>query len=505
MKKVNTSLFDKLRSTASNISLAWKIVRKDGYTLGFTSSDVEFTLDDLLYEPSNAFSGMAISSKQNLSVDNTSAAVLISDKITEKDLQFGLWEGSRVYMFWVDPFHPELGTVPLRGGIIGELKIKNLQFEAELRSPFQKLQQPYGELYTLECNVRRFGDDMCKVPLDCDTWQASHRYLSKAGADAGIGSYVRPSVQNGFWYQCISAQGEQAELHSFPVIAPSMDSRLQGLFGDPFFNYNGESLESVATSIRMRQDSEAIRLGDLEITSMSDLVHKLMAKALGNTQGVSIEGQDVYNGKYYIEKFDSQGQLVHSEAYLTPTKQGSVPLSAPTGVQPLVLTNVSSQVIYKLGMSGTVEPVWPTVLGSTVSDNQLIWKCVRANKLVGEVTAVISRSGFLDSSRNEPQNWWRYGYLRWLTGANSGLRMEIRSHAHSNGASFALLEAMPGPIAVGDTYELIKGCDKTRTTCKQFDNIHNFRGFPDMPTEEKALATANISSQATANQDDGGS
>jgi hypothetical protein len=44
--------------------------------------------------------------------------------------------------------------------------------------------------------------------------------------------------------------------------------------------------------------------------------------------------------------------------------------------------------------------------------------------------------------------------------------------------------AIPG-AAVGDDVTIWVGCDKSPTTClNKFDNIFNFRGFPDIPKED---------------------
>ena len=45
-----------------------------------------------------------------------------------------------------------------------------------------------------------------------------------------------------------------------------------------------------------------------------------------------------------------------------------------------------------------------------------------------------------------------------------------------------LWESMAGKIAMGDTFSVIAGCDKTWKTCRErFGNGENFRGFPFMP------------------------
>lgn len=71
------------------------------------------------------------------------------------------------------------------------------------------------------------------------------------------------------------------------------------------------------------------------------------------------------------------------------------------------------------------------------------------------------------------------GLLRWIGGANSGLRSAI---AGSDGASVTLRSEPPLAVAAGDLVELIEGCDKSLATCAaRFGNAANFRGEPYLP------------------------
>lgn len=71
------------------------------------------------------------------------------------------------------------------------------------------------------------------------------------------------------------------------------------------------------------------------------------------------------------------------------------------------------------------------------------------------------------------------GNLRWLSGANPGLRQEI---AEQSGANIMLADIMPDGLAIGDVAELLEGCDKTMATCSaRFGNAINFRGEPYLP------------------------
>lgn len=58
----------------------------------------------------------------------------------------------------------------------------------------------------------------------------------------------------------------------------------------------------------------------------------------------------------------------------------------------------------------------------------------------------------------------------------------MKTHNRDAVVSLALWQAMPDPIAAGDTFTVTAGCDKTFATCHdRFDNVVNFRGFPHIP------------------------
>jgi uncharacterized phage protein (TIGR02218 family) len=97
----------------------------------------------------------------------------------------------------------------------------------------------------------------------------------------------------------------------------------------------------------------------------------------------------------------------------------------------------------------------------------------------GVVDAILGVRGFVSSALEERESVFERGRLVWASGANSGAACEVRRHA---GASVELAEAPAMPIAEGDAFTVTAGCDKGFSTCRdRFDNILNFRGFPQMP------------------------
>ncbi len=88
--------------------------------------------------------------------------------------------------------------------------------------------------------------------------------------------------------------------------------------------------------------------------------------------------------------------------------------------------------------------------------------------------------------------WFEAGRLVWTSGANAGAAVEVRAHGLSGGlASLDLWEPMPAPISPGDTFQVTAGCDKSLASCRdKFANVLNFRGFPDLPGNDYAVAYA---------------
>ena len=78
--------------------------------------------------------------------------------------------------------------------------------------------------------------------------------------------------------------------------------------------------------------------------------------------------------------------------------------------------------------------------------------------------------------------WFTAGKLTFTSGANSGLAAEVKAHVKGAAVTFVLWQAMPEPIAAGDTFVVTAGCDKRFQTCHdKFNNAVNFRGFPHIP------------------------
>jgi len=93
------------------------------------------------------------------------------------------------------------------------------------------------------------------------------------------------------------------------------------------------------------------------------------------------------------------------------------------------------------------------------------------------------------------------GCLAWVSGANSGLAIEIKGHRVVSGeVQLTLWQSMSEAISVGDAFTITAGCDKRFATCRdRFANSINFRGFPHIPGNDFVIAGVD----ASANNDGG--
>lgn len=142
------------------------------------------------------------------------------------------------------------------------------------------------------------------------------------------------------------------------------------------------------------------------------------------------------------------------------------------------------------GTTGGSEPIWNTTIGGTTVDGSVTWEAIQALTLDGTVTAVTSARQFTDSSRVEATGFWQFGKLTWLTGANAGKQIEVKSS--TSGGVIELAEQMFFSIQVGDTYTIHAGCDKSLANhCRdKFDNSDNYGGFPYVPQKQEISATS---------------
>lgn len=149
--------------TATTLSGAWIITRRDGQVFGFCDHDRALMVSGVRCEPSAALTASEASASLGMAPDELDAAGAISSAtLTERDISAGLWDGADVRAFEVDWTSGE--ARPLGAFTLGGIERSGGAFKAELRSRAAGLDRPQGRSFLNTCDAR-LGDGRCGVDL----------------------------------------------------------------------------------------------------------------------------------------------------------------------------------------------------------------------------------------------------------------------------------------------------------------------------------------------------
>ena len=165
MRILSAAMYGLLNSdTINGLSMFWQLTRKDGTILGFTDHDEPVQAFGVLFQAESGFSRTAIESRVDLSVPNfESSAILTSSHITESDLRAGKYDGSTIKV-WMgiasDPEFATYGVIPIPGAFIGEIRLQDGVWLAEMHGLAYALSQGFIEVATPTCQADLF-DKRC--------------------------------------------------------------------------------------------------------------------------------------------------------------------------------------------------------------------------------------------------------------------------------------------------------------------------------------------------------
>lgn len=172
MKIIDSTLANHLQQEVTTLCWCWRITRTDGVILGFTNFDADLAIDGTTYAAATGFTPSAIATDSTMSVNNMELNSVLDDgTITAHDLVGGLFDSARVDIFLVN--YQDLPTslslnppkhLLLVSGILGEVKISDTSFSAEMRSLAQFLSQKTSNLTSKLCRYD-LGDSKCTVNL----------------------------------------------------------------------------------------------------------------------------------------------------------------------------------------------------------------------------------------------------------------------------------------------------------------------------------------------------
>jgi uncharacterized phage protein (TIGR02218 family) len=149
----------------TSIAFCWRIERRDGLCIGFTTHDRDLIVGHLTYRAAPGMLPSAISMTDGFDADALEiGGALTSDAISEQDLRAGRWDGAAIRVFMVDWEQPDGEQVQVTRGELGDVSAQGTGFTAELRGPTALLDRPVVEQTSPECRAE-LGDKRCRIDM----------------------------------------------------------------------------------------------------------------------------------------------------------------------------------------------------------------------------------------------------------------------------------------------------------------------------------------------------
>jgi uncharacterized phage protein (TIGR02218 family) len=156
---------DFLERDLLTVAFCWRLERRDGVALGFTTHDRDLHRGGLVYRAAPGMLPSAISLSDAFQAESLEVkGALTSAAISAADLAAGRWDGTSVQVFMIDWEAPEGDAFAVARGELGAVSIKADAFEAELRGPTAMLDAPAAEQTSPGCRAE-LGDRRCRVDM----------------------------------------------------------------------------------------------------------------------------------------------------------------------------------------------------------------------------------------------------------------------------------------------------------------------------------------------------
>ncbi len=165
MRDFSPEFIAHISGETTTLCWVWLITCTDGTVFGFTDHDQNIVIDSITYQAASGFSPADIDNRLGFALDNSAVhGLLVSDVITKTDIRAGKYDNANVEISRVNWMQPnEFGLI--WAGKLGEIKIKDGQFEAEVVGKTAALERSTGRVFARGCDAS-FGDIRCGVDVE---------------------------------------------------------------------------------------------------------------------------------------------------------------------------------------------------------------------------------------------------------------------------------------------------------------------------------------------------
>lgn len=152
---------DWLAGAVTSAAYGWRLERRDGVTMGFTSHDQDILFDGLLYLASPGMVPSAITESSGLESNGLEISGAITNAaIREDDMSSGRWDGAHLTVFLFDWSQADNGQRILAEGELGEISYSRAGFQVDVKGIAAVLDAPVVPQTSPGCRAQ-FCDHDC--------------------------------------------------------------------------------------------------------------------------------------------------------------------------------------------------------------------------------------------------------------------------------------------------------------------------------------------------------
>lgn len=232
-----------LQGPLTSSGYGWRLERRDGVTLGFTSHDRDVELGGLTLRASPGMMPSSIVESTGLDVDGLDVrGALTADAIRADDLSAGMWDAARLSIFLFDWTDPSAGIRTLAVGELGAVSHSGSEFDAEFKGPAAKLDRAVAPYTSPGCRA-----DFCDADCGLNAERFTHQVQigSVTGGVIALATPLSGVSENfafgklrwldgpncGLWSDVLSVTASSIELIAPPPFAALSGSRVELIEG----------------------------------------------------------------------------------------------------------------------------------------------------------------------------------------------------------------------------------------------------------------------------------
>jgi|WetSurSiteA1Bulk_404760.scaffolds.fasta_scaffold12247_2 hypothetical protein len=452
MKTFSAALLNSYTKTVSTITTCIKMIRIDGTTYTFTNLDKDLVIDGETYISSYSFNPTSYTSALGLQIENMEIEGAVDSlNINDFDILKQKFFGAEVWLFSIDYKNISGGKDKILYGTVGEIEVTDKTFKMEIKGISKRYNNLYSSYYGKICRAR-FGDVKCGV--DTTNFKTIGSVHSDSEGKTIGTKYIQLTIK--------TTNDTEAKLYEI-----RLNDRTYNNICTIDTTYRSVGATSIAVV-----SADDLKCGVEESKPLTNLIdgnndtYVCIGKVATRTLNTIQINFDIIYYFYNLEIVDDSSNRI-TEITVKTSKDAMTWTS--------IITIPASS--YRKA-DQTISVDFSYLLTPSTADNRYKFY---SNDIIG----------FTDFP-----NYFQYGNLKWLSGLNEGIQVEVITSQLDGYIEVAL--PTPYNIHPGDTFEITAGCNhllvgrdgtvRTGDCFTKFNNVINFRGEPYLPNEDVLLS-----------------